>query len=75
MHADYCVTLLCGCDVFLEGKVVVPARPCAWLKQQGRLIRAAEARGATGVAEALREQMREHYAARGFALYMRPTPN
>jgi hypothetical protein len=72
MRVDYRVTLLCGCDVFLDGKLVMPAKPCAWLKQQGLLIREAEARGATDEVGALREGMREHYAERGFELYVRP---
>ena len=72
MRVDYRVTLLCGCDVFLDGKVVVPARPCAWLKQQGLLIRQAEGRGASDEVGVLRGERREHFATRGFALYVRP---
>ncbi len=72
MRYDHRVTVLCGCDVFLDGKLVMQAKPFPWLEHQKQQILQAEARGATGEADALREGIREHYAERGFQLYALP---
>ncbi len=72
MRYDHCVTVLCGCDVFLDGKLVMPAKLCPWMEHHKQQVLQAEARGATGEVDALREEIRRHYAERGFELYVPP---
>ena len=74
MRCDYHVTLLCGCDVFLDGRLVMPAKPCPWLQQQKLKILQAERRGAADEVNALRDGIREHYAERGFKLHVPAKP-
>ena len=72
MHYDVHVTLLCGCEVFLDGKQVVPAEPCAWLREQKLRILQAEDRGASDEADALRDEIAQHYAQLGVQLHAPP---
>ena len=72
MHYDVHVTLLCGCEVFLDGKLVAPAEPCAWLQERKLRILQAENRDAFDEADALRDEIAQHYAQLGFQLYVPP---
>jgi len=72
MHDDVHVTLLCGCEVFLDGKQVVPAEPCSCLREQKLKVLRADSRDAFDEADALRDEIAQHYAQLGFQLYVPP---